>query len=69
MLQNSQEKKLYWSLFLIKLQASGPATLLKDTPANVLSSEFNDFLRASCLQSTSGRLLLDAVRLGLFIRG
>ena len=29
MLQNSQEKKLYWSLFLIKLQASGPAILLK----------------------------------------
>ena len=32
-------KKLCWSLFLIKLQFWGPATLLKKTPTQVLSCE------------------------------
>ena len=42
-------KKLCWSLFLIKMQFQGPATLLKKTPTQVLPceiyklSEFTNF--------------------------
>ena len=36
---NFARKNLYWSLFLMKLEFWGPATLLKNTPIQVLSCE------------------------------
>ena len=53
-------KQLYLGLFIIKLQDSGPQ---KETPTQVLSCEFYEVLRSTCLQNPSGRLLLDAVPL------
>ena len=38
-------KKLCWSLFLIKLQFWGPATLLKKTRTQVLSCEFCELFK------------------------
>ena len=58
---NFTRKHLYWSLFLINLQAFGPTTLLKrDSNTGVFFSvKFAKCLRASFLQNTSGRLLLN----------
>ena len=67
-LQNSQENTCARVSFLIKLQAV-PATLLKKRfwhgcfPVN-----FAKFLRTHFLQNTSGRLLLEYVRLHLHIQ-
>ena len=39
-------KRLYWSLFLIKLQAFRPATVLKSTPTQTFSCEYCEILKS-----------------------
>ena len=51
-------KHLYWSHFLIKLQALGPATLLNSDYNRCFSVKFAKYLRTSILKNFCKRLLL-----------
>ena len=58
---NFTGKNLCWSLFLIKLEFWGPATLLKKTPTHVCSVKFKSFLRTIILKNICERLLPNIV--------
>ena len=45
-------KQLCYSLFLIKLQSFKPATLLKETPTQVLSCEYYEIFKNNCFYRT-----------------
>ena len=47
---NVTGKNLCWSLFLIKLQFWGPATLLKKTPTQVFSCEICKLFKNNCFE-------------------
>ena len=54
-------KYLCWSLFLIKLQFWGPATLLNKIPTQVLSREVYKFLKTVILKNICEMLLLNII--------
>ena len=56
---NITGKNLCWSLFSIKVEFWGPATLLKKTPTQVFLVKFTKFLRTIILKNICERLLLN----------